>query len=128
MPYKDPQKQRENSLKNYYKNREKRLEQQKVYREENAEYFAKYKKNWEFQKVYGITIEDRDLMFIEQDGCCKICKKHEDEVSRSLHIDHCHATGRVRGLLCFKCNSLIGMAQDNVEILVNAINYLKKEN
>jgi len=65
-------------------------------------------------------------MFNEQKGCCAICSKHQTTLKRSLAVDHCHATGKVRGLLCQKCNSLIGYGEDNVEILTSSIRNLDK--
>lgn len=79
----------------------------------------------------GITINgssfsysDFNIMFIEQDGRCKICKIHQSELSKSLSIDHDHSTGEARGLLCQKCNVILGMANDDIEILKSAIQYL----
>jgi hypothetical protein len=130
----------------------KNKEKLKQYREENKEHFQEYyktnsspelrKQQWEKQKnkpsrkqksrdhhlktMYGITQEDYNIMFEKQDGCCAICKKHQTEVSRALSVDHCHETGKVRGLLCHTCNSAIGKFYDNVSLLENAINYLNK--
>lgn len=72
---------------------------------------------------YGITLDDYSRMFDEQHGLCAICQKQSTD---RLHVDHCHSTGRVRGLLCFKCNSMIGKANDNLDILRSAIAYLIK--
>lgn len=55
---------------------------------------------------YGITLEQYDIMFKAQDGLCLICKKPEQTKTR-LAVDHCHTTGKVRGLLCKKCNSAL---------------------
>ena len=53
-----------------------------------------------------------------------ICKVSKDV----LHIDHCHSSGKVRGLLCLKCNAFIGLAKENINTLVSAIEYLKEAN
>jgi hypothetical protein len=71
----------------------------------------------------------------EQNFRCAICETHEQDVKRgpsasvetSLHIDHCHSTNKVRGLLCMNCNNLLGKANDNTNILHKAIDYLKRE-
>ncbi len=63
-------------------------------------------------------------MFSQQKGCCAICKKHQSELKKSLHVDHCHATGKVRELLCQECNHLLGNSQDDMKILLAAIAYL----
>ena len=58
----------------------------------------------QLQKKYGITLKERQRMFKEQKGKCALCGKHEFEFKRKLHIDHNHATGKVRGLVCYPCN------------------------
>lgn len=57
-----------------------------------------------------------------QNGLCKICGMIND--GKSLCVDHCHKTGKIRGLLCANCNSGIGMMKDSPDILRNAIDYL----
>lgn len=73
-------------------------------------------------RKYGLTEEQFHSLLKSQSGLCKICKTPTD---KTLHIDHCHTTGRVRGLLCFRCNNLLGSAKDNPDILQAAIQYLK---
>ncbi len=75
---------------------------------------------------YNISESELNQMYIIQDKSCKICKKNFDSVSehKGLYIDHCHKSGEVRGLLCKSCNSLLGYAYDNIEILESAILYL----
>ncbi len=70
---------------------------------------------------YGVTVEWYDETLRKQDGKCAICLQ---EPGSRLHVDHCHETGRVRGLLCFTCNSAIGKLGDDVERLRRAIKYL----
>ena len=82
-------------------------------------------KNYSLRYSYGITLEEYNQMFIEQEGCCKICNTHQSALKRKLFVDHCHTTGAVRGLLCQPCNTLLGQAKDDVEILKNAISYLQ---
>lgn len=88
-------------------------------------YNAKYHKNILRFDRYGITKDTFNKMFSEQDYKCKICKIKIDE--KSSHIDHCHTSGNVRGILCEKCNKGLGQFDDNVEFLTNAIKYLKNE-
>jgi hypothetical protein len=76
-------------------------------------------------KSYNLTIDDYNKMFTSQNGCCKICGKHQSEFKKSLSIDHNHQTNEVRGLLCNNCNTILGHAKDDIEILQNAIKYLK---
>ena len=74
---------------------------------------------------YGLTQDDYAKMFEEQNGYCKICKGHAIEFSRRLAVDHCHETGKVRGLLCMFCNTGLGNFKDNIDLLEEAIAYLK---
>lgn len=73
----------------------------------------------------GITIDDYNNMFDEQEGKCAICKIHQKYLKNTLNVDHCHTTGKVRGLLCSKCNHGLGHFKDSVFILENAILYIK---
>jgi predicted RNA-binding protein with RPS1 domain len=61
-----------------------------------------------------------------QSNKCSICHKEFEDRPKSIHIDHDHSTGEIRSLLCNKCNSMLGFAEDNIEILKNAISYLEK--
>jgi hypothetical protein len=71
---------------------------------------------------YGITSDDYAKMFVKQNGVCAICGKKPD---LKLHVDHCHKTKKVRGLLCGNCNRGLGLFKDEVESLEKAIQYLK---
>jgi hypothetical protein len=77
---------------------------------------------------YGISIAEYDQMLSNQNGVCAICKEYN--VDRATHkrmpVDHCHTTGKVRGILCNRCNLILGKAKDNIELLTNAIHYLSK--
>jgi hypothetical protein len=78
------------------------------------------------KNAYGITLEDYQKMLDEQDCKCKICSKPAEECVRGiLDVDHCHRTGKIRGLLCTDCNNLLGRAKDSVQILQNAMIYLE---
>jgi Recombination endonuclease VII len=69
---------------------------------------------------YGLTLKSYQAMKVAQNGKCRICLK----TTRYFHIDHDHITGRVRGLLCARCNIALGLFRDNPRILRNAIKYL----
>ena len=88
-------------------------------------------KNIALQRKYGITIEDYERMLQEQKGVCKLCLKPEKRELKGfmegvppLSVDHCHETGIVRGLLCYDCNHMLGLAHDDPEVLARAIEYL----
>ena len=79
---------------------------------------------------YGLSLDDYDRIFSNQSGCCCICNKPERAtvygVVKRLAVDHCHKTGKIRGLLCNSCNALLAKINDNVDWLEAAITYLKK--
>lgn len=66
-------------------------------------------------------------MFLEQQGKCGICNKHQSELDRTLAVDHCHNTGRIRGLLCSNCNLGLGHFKDVIENIESAIRYLNEK-
>jgi hypothetical protein len=74
--------------------------------------------------TYGMSVEDFDAMVVSQSGLCAICF----EQLLLPQIDHCHSTGRVRGLLCQPCNVGLGFLKDDPERLRNAVNYLDGAN
>jgi len=80
-------------------------------------------KNRRLIEKYGISLKQRNELFEKQGGVCAICK---NTPKGSLHTDHSHSTGVVRGILCNKCNMALGLLKDNTEFLMNAIEYLKK--
>jgi hypothetical protein len=84
-------------------------------------------KSYDLVRHFGITIDVYNKMLIDQGFCCKICGTHQSKLTRSLHVDHCHATGSIRGLLCSCCNTALGKFRDDVSILEAAINYLKTD-
>ena len=78
-------------------------------------------------KSYGISLTEWKIIRYNQCGKCAICSAVLDEMpSRKTHVDHNHATGEVRGILCNKCNAGLGYFSDNVEGLRNAIKYLER--
>lgn len=85
----------------------------KYYKHSNASFKRKLKK-------YDLTEESYNELHLEHNGKCKICKKEIED----LVIDHCHQTGKVRGLLCNPCNKGLGFFEDNIESLRSAIEYL----
>lgn len=97
---------------------------------DNSERHAATKHRWNLKTAYGVTPERYAEMLAEQDGKCAICGKTEVTVRRGttmrLSLDHCHATGKVRGLLCNRCNRSIGLMEDNVDLLRKAIDYLER--
>lgn len=75
---------------------------------------------------YGISEEVYSILLEKQNNACAICSLTFKNIGRYIHIDHCHSTGKVRGILCHHCNILLGNAKDSVKTLSKAINYLKE--
>lgn len=82
--------------------------------------------------LYGLTYEDYLRKYEEQQGRCAICNNKESSRSRNkkdikaLSVDHCHLTGKVRDLLCHRCNAGIGYFLEDISSLASAITYLQK--
>lgn len=92
------------------------------------EWTALNKKYW-IKSDYGITIDEYNSLLKQQEHKCAICKIDEvDATNGVLHIDHCHTTKKVRGLLCMACNTGLGKFKDSEEVLQEAIKYLRKNN
>lgn len=73
---------------------------------------------------YGITLKEWEALFESQESKCAVCGSPDPSTKSGWHTDHCHETGRVRGILCMPCNIMLGMSRDNTDILANAIKYL----
>lgn len=88
-------------------------------------------KNYKLKYNFGISLIEYNRMLAEQNYVCKICGSPETAKSnvggiKSLAVDHCHTTGKIRGLLCQDCNVGIGKLKDNPILLQKAIDYLKE--
>jgi hypothetical protein len=79
------------------------------------------------KRKYGITIEQFDQMLTAQSGACAICRSLPAQ-GKSLHVDHCHSTGRVRGLLCHQCNWYLGKVDSDAALIGRLLRYLEAPN
>lgn len=86
---------------------------------------SEYLKWLRIKKEYGLTKEDVENLFINQDGKCAIC---DFDISKKYHIDHCHKNGHVRGLLCSKCNHAIGLLKESEILFKKAAQYIRDRN
>lgn len=150
MPYADPEKARANvrarrerikadpallaakrkqTRENYYQSMSTPEGIQKQRARSRAQYVKNKKRINEHRRQsylkqrYGITADDYAAMLTRQGAVCAICRRPG---KRRLAVDHCHATGRVRGLLCDNCNQAIGKLKDSPELLARSIAYLEK--
>lgn len=134
MPYKDPEQSRLCQARYRERNRvairaRRALYADKIeagrrrYYAENKEKFRDYSR----QRRYGLTPEAFNELLDSQGGKCAVCGTNEYVgPGKCPHIDHDHKTGKIRGLVCVRCNVLLGMAQDQHERFIAAIRYLEK--
>ena len=105
-----------------------RSEEQKAYRQSRDMHLIDRERN--LQKEFGIGLSDYEEMLAKQNGVCAICKEEETVVRQgrvqSLSVDHCHETGKIRGLLCNSCNRALGKFKDSIGHLLAAASYLEE--
>lgn len=106
----------------HQQNREKLLTQQRAYKARNKERLADLKR----EKETGFSRELFQAAIKHQNGKCPICLRElADLPPQQQHADHCHATGNPRGVLCQKCNTVLGVFRDDISALHRAIQYLE---
>jgi hypothetical protein len=105
------------------------VERRRLRRQSDPAYLERERareRNWRQRKrlesVYGISQEQYEAMVARQGGLCAICNTKPD---KTLCVDHCHETGRVRGLLCSSCNSMLGFSKDDPRRLEAGSVYLR---
>lgn len=115
---------RETTKKWREKNPERYRETTRKWREKNSERYRATQRNRHLKSNYGIAIEQYAVLFKRQKGVCQICGRANQD-GRRLAIDHCHDTGKIRGLLCNLCNTALGALQDSPSLLRKAAEYLE---
>ena len=98
-----------------------RLQNDPDFRERERARGREWQRRKRYSKVYRLSLVDYDAMRKRQNGTCAICKRS----GQALCVDHCHACGKVRGLLCGKCNSVLGFCDDSPAHLLMAAAYLR---
>lgn len=94
-----------------------------------ANYYNEHKeevKDRVLQRSYGITLEDYNKMFQNQNGLCIGCYRHQSQLKKAFAVDHDHKTGKIRGLLCDDCNQFLGKIKDNPAVLRRLADYLER--
>jgi|SRR6267142_4225923 len=80
-----------------------------------------YNRKFRFLKIHGLTLDQYNELLFAQDSKCAICERRV-----KLKVDHCHLSGKIRGLLCNNCNTGIGLLQESPSILIKAMRYLHR--
>jgi hypothetical protein len=93
-------------------------------RKERPEQAKLYEARARFKREYGITLDERDAMIAGQNGLCSIC--HRKPGVKGLCVDHCHASGKVREMICSACNMAVGMAEEVPDWLESIAAYLRR--
>ena len=119
----------------YAANRKREIARVKQWQQTNAERLNAYRRqlnasperkrkmrDLHYRSKYGISADDVDAMLEAQGGGCAICGERPERLA-SLHVDHCHDSGRIRGLLCLNCNQGIGKLGEDPERLRRAADY-----
>jgi hypothetical protein len=104
-----------------------RVAYNKEYRAKNKDRVLEIERKSKLKMTYGITVEQYDALLTRQNSKCAVCAaKKPGGRTKMFFIDHCHNSGKVRGLLCMRCNTGLGLFLDNPKFLSNAISYLKE--
>jgi hypothetical protein len=129
----------------YHANKQKFIDKAKEWKKANPEKVRESQKKTQarsklqgkdghLKRKYGISLKEFEAMFTTQNGACKICKTpfkfygDDGDWSKTANVDHCHDTGKVRGLLCNNCNRGLGFFKDNSTVLRLAAEYLDEIN
>jgi DNA repair exonuclease SbcCD ATPase subunit len=111
----------------YEANKERIRAQHKAYYEATKGLTREAKRDWTFRYKYGISLQERDAMIEAQGGRCAVCgAKFGDTKADYPSVDHCHSSGRIRGILCANCNIALGLAHDDPKILRALADYLEQ--
>lgn len=125
MPWKDPEVARVKQAEYRERNREKLARRARERYAENPHARREGNRRSFIKARYGITHDEKYALLAQQGGRCAICGTDEPPTKTRWHVDHCHSTNIVRGILCQHCNNMLGMAKDRPEIFERAISYLK---
>lgn len=107
----NPDRTRLHAHNHYYNNHDKCLERQRKY---------------QTLKRYGLTQDDWISLFVAQQYSCAVCKTEHPGCKQGWHTDHCHTSGKVRGILCQHCNTTLGHSKESTERLSALIEYINK--
>lgn len=114
-------------IKRYINDPEGQKNRSNIYRNElrknNPEKLKLSQRKTSLKKNYNITLEEYNIKLKEQDSLCFIC--HTASKTKNLAVDHCHKTGKIRKLLCSKCNTTLGLLNEDLDLIDNLKKYLQ---
>jgi DNA repair exonuclease SbcCD ATPase subunit len=120
---KNPETVKANLEKSKLRNKEKRKEWDEKYKGSCPAQYARTQKNCWLKRNYGMTVDEFEQRKAAQDNRCPVCG---ETFTDTPHVDHCHATGKVRKLLCGQCNKALGLLKDNPVAFRNAAAYIEE--
>lgn len=116
---------RQKAKRSYHKNHEANKNRQRKWHKKFWDAMTPEERQcFKLRQSYGITLEDKNKMLEGQRGLCVICQT-DDPGGRGWQLDHCHTEKTIRGILCLKCNTGLGLFKDNPELLRRAASYLE---
>lgn len=102
------------------------LARYRKWRSENKRRDSEIHRRSKLKTLFGISEEDYEQLLVKQNGACAICEESAfSDMTKRLSIDHCHTTGKVRGLLCGRCNRGLGLFKDSSGTMLRAVAYLE---
>jgi hypothetical protein len=123
---KTSKKQREANKKYYQQHKENAKKYRDNYKNVHKEEIKEKNRIYRLLKTFNLSIEEYNTLLSKQNNCCAICGINEHDLKHKLSIDHDHISGKIRGLLCNKCNSTLGFLSENLEFFDKAKEYLIK--
>ena len=121
---KNPEKRKEAKAAWDKANPEAKKQHNKTFKTKNPLYFI----DKHLRLTYGIGLDEYNALLTVQNHRCAGCGIASNDAPRQkLYVDHCHSTGKIRGLLCQHCNTALGMVKDNIETLSSLISYIKQQ-
>lgn len=132
---KNPDKVKEGNAEQYRKNRERDIKRKQKWYAKNTERGRESGRRWarnnkeklralRIKKDYGISVEEYNSLIVGAGTLCPICRKSFGEIPPC--IDHDHSTGKIRGVICRRCNLGIGLFKESIDAFLNAVEYLRK--
>lgn len=120
MPWSDPEIRKEYSRRYYQNNKQKWVDNRKPPTDEQRDLTRRWSFEYRLKTVYGMSRVEYDALLNKQQGRCAVCGTKEVKgIAKQMHVDHCHVSGKIRGLLCMRCNTALGWYEKNAQAVIN---------